>query len=511
MCIRAGVGFALLACLLLAPAARAAESFAPLDRPGPALSVPTKTLDDALECTPGLAGAKRAPVLLSPATGVTPDQNYEWNYERALTARGIPWCAITMPFRTLGDIQIAAEYLVRSIRTMRARSGRRIAIIGHSQGGMSMRWALRFWPDTRAMVDDVIGLAASNHGTNAGGGCERFGCPPASLQQQDGSKFIEALNSRTETFRGISYTEVYTRTDEVVTPNQDDSGSSSLRTGEGRITNVAIQEICPNDRNGHLQIGTVDYPAYALAMDALDHDGPASEARIDRAVVCSQPFQPGVDPLSANTYIQVVSAVPGLLGVAAPVNVVGAPTTREEPPLRCYVRAAACPGAPGGGPGAGCFAGRGAARGTRLGPLRLGSARASLRRRLGGRRASRRAGIDLFCVAGGGVVEIGYPTRRSPRGVRRSLRDRAVLVLASSRRFSVSGVRRGASVASLRRRVRGERRFRVGRNTWFVARSGKVVRLFRTRRGRVLSVGVGRGSLNRGPRATRRFLRTWQL
>jgi len=329
------------------------------------------------------------------------------------------------------------------------------------------------------------------------------------LQQQDGSKFIEALNSRTETFRGISYTEVYTRNDEVVTPNQDDTGSSSLRGGEGRVTNVAIQEICPNDMNEHLQIGTVDYPAYALAMDALDNDGPASEARIDRGVVCSEPFQPGVDPLSANTYIQQISAVPGLLGVAGPANVVGAPTVRKEPALRCYVTAS-CPGSTVR-PGAGCLVGGGAARGTRLGGVRLGSRRSALRGRLSGPLPSRRAGIDLFCVAGGGLMEVGYPTQRSPRRARRALRGRAVLVLASSRRFSVAGVRRGDSVSALRRRLRGERDYRIGRNTWFVVRSGKVARLWRTRRGRVLSVGLGNGSLTRSAAATRRFLRTWQV
>ena len=30
---------------------------------------------------------------------------------------------------------------------------------------MIPRWALRFWPDTRVMVDHVVGLSPSNHGT----------------------------------------------------------------------------------------------------------------------------------------------------------------------------------------------------------------------------------------------------------------------------------------------------------------------------------------------------------
>ena len=50
-------------------------------------------------------------------------------------------------------------------RRVHALARRRIAVMGHSQGGMSMRWALRFWPDTRRMVADVIGFSGSNHGT----------------------------------------------------------------------------------------------------------------------------------------------------------------------------------------------------------------------------------------------------------------------------------------------------------------------------------------------------------
>ena len=132
--------------------------FAPLDRPGPALSVPQPTLAAALHCSGSFTANSLEPVLLNPATGVTPDENYSWNYERAFNAQHRPWCAITMPYDTLGDIQTAGEYLVFAIRTEYAMAHRRIAILGHSQGGMSMRWPLRFWPDTRAMVDDVIGI-----------------------------------------------------------------------------------------------------------------------------------------------------------------------------------------------------------------------------------------------------------------------------------------------------------------------------------------------------------------
>ncbi|MDT4918399.1 MAG: hypothetical protein QOH89_3099 [Pseudonocardiales bacterium] len=327
-----------------AGAAGAAGRYAPLDRPGPRLQVPAATLAAALHCSGSLADGRGEPVLLNPATGVTPAQNYSWNYERAFDAQHRAWCAITMPHHTLGDIQTAAEYLVHGIRYLHRATGRRIAVLGHSQGGMSMRWALRFWPDTRGMVDDVIGMAGTNHGTTILGFCKRdvLACPPADWQQGAGSNFIRALNSGTETFAGVSYTEIFTHTDEVVQPNSRTSSTSSLYTGAGRITNVATQSVCRSDVYEHLAIGTVDPVAYALVMDALRHDGPAAPSRIDRSV-CSQLYQPGIDPANVQTYLQVLAAAPGLLSVSTPdFNLVGAPEVLREPRLRCYVFAVGC-------------------------------------------------------------------------------------------------------------------------------------------------------------------------
>jgi triacylglycerol esterase/lipase EstA (alpha/beta hydrolase family) len=326
---------------MLANAGQAAADpvFAPLDQPGPPLSVPQAKLDASLQCSAGVRNATVEPVLLNPATGVTPEQNYSWNWEPALDQLHIPWCAYTAPHNTLDDIQISGEYLVYNIRKMYAMAGRRIAVMGHSQGGMSMRWPLRFWPDTRSMVDDVIGFSGSNHGTTVQppGGCSS-GCPPADWQQFAGSNFIKAINSYAETFPGISYTEVYTHTDEVVQPaNNNQDASAALHTGGGQITNIATQDICPLDTNEHNQIGTVDNVAYSLAVDALTHPGPADPSRLDPATVCSRPSMPGVNPANANMWLQILQTAPGLIAVASPVNLVGAPEATQEPPLKCYV------------------------------------------------------------------------------------------------------------------------------------------------------------------------------
>jgi pimeloyl-ACP methyl ester carboxylesterase len=322
---------------LLAPASGAAAKprYAPLDQPGPALSVPGPDLAKALRCTDGVRDAGRDPVLLLAGTTVTPREDFSWNYERALSDRDVPWCALFIPGANMGDIQTSAEYVVSGIRRMHELSGRRVAIIGHSQGGMVGRWALRFWPDTRAMVSDLIGLAPSNQGTDAAIPLCMLpgGCAPAVWQQRSDSPFIAALNSGAQTFAGIDYTVVYSHTDEVVFPNLTPSGNSTLHGGEGRVRNVALQDICPLAGDEHLGVGTYDPTAWALAWDALQHDGPADPSRVHGT--CDKPFMPGVDPA---TFL----ADYGDAGAFLAKTLLTYPHVPAEPPLRCYVTAS-CP------------------------------------------------------------------------------------------------------------------------------------------------------------------------
>ena len=323
-------GCALFFSALLASPANAI-TYAPVDQPGPSLSVPQAQLDAALQCTDDVPGAARTPVLLVHGTGSDPDHSFSWNYMPALTALGVPWCAVALPASGMDDIQVAGEYVVNAIRTMYARAGRRIAVFGHSHGGMLPRWALRFWPDTRAMVEDLVGFAPSNHGTDAGIVSCVLPCAPAAWQQRTGSEFIKALNSYQQTFPGISYTVVYSHTDLIVSPNLDDSGRSSLHGGGGEIENVAIQDICPLAVSEHVAVGTYDPIAYALAIDALEHAGPADPSRVPSSV-CTQVAMPGVDPITGP-----------LDGAAAGADLILAfstyPPVAAEPPLKCYVTA----------------------------------------------------------------------------------------------------------------------------------------------------------------------------
>ena len=321
---------AMVAMAMAAPAA-AEAAFAPLDHPGPKLSVPKHKLRLALDCTGHVATADRAPVLLVPGTSLNPKVNFSWNWEPALARRGWPYCAVALPHNGMSDIQTSGEYIVYSLRRLHARTGRRVDVVGYSQGGMVPRWALRFWPGTRKLVDDLVGLSPSNHGTvDAIPACPQS-CAPSFWQQRSDSNFTRALNSRAETFRRISYSSIYTNTDEVVVPNAGPRASSALHGKRGKIANVAIQQVCPNDTSEHLAIGSYDNTAYQLAIDALTHRGPADPTRVD-ASVCANPFMPGVD---RSTFVSDYTHELAYIG-----NVIRTyPTVSREPPLDCYVTA----------------------------------------------------------------------------------------------------------------------------------------------------------------------------
>jgi triacylglycerol esterase/lipase EstA (alpha/beta hydrolase family) len=315
----------------VAAPAGAGAAFAPLNHPGPPLSVHEHKLRSALDCAGNVKTADRAPILLVPGTSLNPRVNFSWNWEPALAQRGWGHCAMTIPHNGMSDVQVSGEYLAYALRMLYKRSGHRVDVVGYSQGGMVPRWALRFWLGTRKMVDDLVGLSPSNHGTvDAVAACVSA-CAPSFWQQRTNANFLRALNSRAETFRRISYSSIYTRTDEVVVPNVGPRASSALHGDRGRIANVAIQEACPSDTSEHLAIGSYDNTAYRLAIDALTHRGPADAGRV-AASTCADPLMPGVDrPTFLSDFTRELAYIGKVIA--------NYPRVPREPPLACYTTA----------------------------------------------------------------------------------------------------------------------------------------------------------------------------
>lgn len=289
---------------------------------GPALETDPAALAQALEC-PNAFAAAGEPVLLVHGTAITAEESWSWNYAAVLPDEGYDVCTVLLPDRALGDIQVAAEYVVHAIREINAATGRLVDVIGHSQGGLEPRWAVRWWPDVRDAVDDLVMLATPNHGTLvADAGCVQE-CPPAVWQMTRGSTFLAALNAGDETPGGLSYTNIYSANDELVQPQAP--ASTSALTG---ASNILVQEFCPGRPLHH--VGLVhDGAVYALVVDALAGDGPADPGRVDRVAACTTGSMPGVsasDAVSGNATVY----GNGFGGFAE------ADRTPEEPPLKDY-------------------------------------------------------------------------------------------------------------------------------------------------------------------------------
>jgi hypothetical protein len=304
---------------------------------GPRLTVPPATLAGALSCPQSLRHLHRNPVLLVPGTGLSGSDTWSWNYAITLPQAGYATCVVTLPDFTLGDIPTATQYVVAAIRTMALQSGRQVSVMGFSQGGLEARWALRFWPDLRFLVDDYISVSTPQHGTTTTDPLclpPSPGCAAGIWQQAHGSNFLAALNAGHEIFPGPSYTALFTRNDDVVQPQTDPNPSSALAPRPFVASStIGVQSVCPNaDMNPvSPHIGSLGDPTFfALVMDALSHPGPAQAWRIPRSV-CAQTSVPGLDPAT------VQATVAASLGLAF-AHIFAAPTVPAEPALPAYAQ-----------------------------------------------------------------------------------------------------------------------------------------------------------------------------
>jgi triacylglycerol lipase len=286
---------------------------------GPTLSVAEERLAASLSC-PAEFVPWRDPVLLVHGTATDSRATWSQNYLHVLPTLGFSVCTVDLPDRSLGDIQVAAEYVVHAVRTMAAASGRRVDVIGHSQGTLEMRWALRWWPDIRHLVDDAISLAGPHHGAS---GADQFcltgSCAPAVHQMRPPAHFLAALNSSDETPGDVDYTSIFSSNDELVQPPR-----SAMLDG---AVNVLIQDLCPG-RPVHHGALLYDAGVFALVLDALSHPGPADPSRFDPAT-CHQAWMSGVEePVTTNVMLY----GPALVAVSVHS------TVAEEPPLATYAR-----------------------------------------------------------------------------------------------------------------------------------------------------------------------------
>lgn len=297
-----------LACLATVLAAVLA---APAAASGPPLTVPKSKLRAAFKCPiPASAYSDAAPVMFVTGTGASGDQGYLIGQD-GFEASGHPVCYMNFPAFTTGDIQTAVEYLVYGLRRQYAEgNGRKLAVIGISQGGLLPRFALTYWPDLRRKVADVVAAAGTQHGTKVSRGCSKTRpCPPASWQQTAGSNLLKAINAQPdETPGNVSYTTVRSSFDQTVRPQTGKHPTSALKGA----SNVLIQDVCPDRTTGHIATAT-DSVTLALFEDAMAHDGKGIKGagKVSRlpADVCDHPYADGLDEAKTTAFLGAADAL----------------------------------------------------------------------------------------------------------------------------------------------------------------------------------------------------------
>jgi len=219
-------------------------------------------------CRPSAAHPE--PVVL--VHGTFGDMTVSWNELSPLLVRD-GYCVFALDYgnRATGAIEGSAQQLATFVDQVLAATGAsKVSIVGHSQGGMMPRYYLKYLGGA-AKVDDLIGLAPSNHGTTSYGQWAQYAYDcPACTEQIVGSAFLADLNSGGDTLAGPSYTVVSTRNDEVVTPYT----SQALVGPADQVTNVVLQDRCPVDFTDHLGI-VYDPIAFQWVENALGRPGPA--------------------------------------------------------------------------------------------------------------------------------------------------------------------------------------------------------------------------------------------
>ena len=307
---------------VIAPAAASAS--------GPKLTVPKADLKAAFHCPIDPTNATETPIMFVTGTGATGEQGYLIG-QAAFEQYGHPVCYMDFPDFTTADIQVSVEYLVYGLRQEFKLAGRKVAVIGISQGGLLPRFALTYWPDLRRKVSDVLAAAGTQHGSSLSSCSTASPCTPAGWQQKRGSDLLDAINAQPDETPGdVSYTTVRSLNDETVQPQGGKHPTSAL---EG-ASNILIQDVCPGRETTH--IGTaVDSVTFAAFVDAVAHDAKEKKgaAKVSRFPddVCDQPYADGLDEAQTDAFL---SASGGLVGGQQSQ----APKVPREPKVRPVFR-----------------------------------------------------------------------------------------------------------------------------------------------------------------------------
>lgn len=249
------------------------------------------------DCTPSAAHPR--PVILVHGTLGAQDTNWP-TYAPLLKNHGYCVFALTYGdtfpgmegrFGGLGKIQASAkEFGAFVARVRRATGAAKIDLIGHSQGTLMPNYYAKFLGGARH-IKHYISLAPLWHGTDSSGTVQLsrkvFGAPTdlpmcdACGQMRTGSRFMKKMRSAGVAQAGITYTNIVTEHDQLVTPY-----TSGIERG---MRNFVVQDGCAEDQSEHFEIAS-DPLGARIVLNTLD---PAHAKPVECQVVLPYVGPPG--------------------------------------------------------------------------------------------------------------------------------------------------------------------------------------------------------------------------
>lgn len=163
---------------------------------------------------------EKHPLIFIPATGVTGGMNFHYTLLKSLNQTGLVdpvW--INNPDHMLADIQLSAEYIAYAINYIAGITGKNVTIISWSQGNLASQWNLAYWTSSRSKVNDFIAISPDFHGTTGNVLCpapNTTGRPPAALQKQYHTNFVDTLRRHGGGSSYVPTTIVFSGADQTV-------------------------------------------------------------------------------------------------------------------------------------------------------------------------------------------------------------------------------------------------------------------------------------------------------
>ncbi|KAF9783598.1 hypothetical protein IL306_008891 [Fusarium sp. DS 682] len=280
---------------------------------------------------------KKLPVILFPGTGSTGYTAFKGSFIPLLT--DVDWADpvwVNVPGLLLDDAQVNAEYAAYALNYIAAISKRSVAIIGWSQGNLDAQWAFKYWPSTRKLTTDHIAISADYKGTILANFINLSGITndPSVVQQEAGSNFIKTLRSNGGDSGYVPTTSLYSSfLDEIVQPQEGTGASAYLLDARNvGVTNAEVQKVCTGKPGGsfYTHEGMLVNPlSFALAKDALTHDGPGELSRLDLGTICASSLAPGLG-------LEDLLITENSILIAAIALVTYSPKVKEEPAIMEY-------------------------------------------------------------------------------------------------------------------------------------------------------------------------------